>query len=68
MFAQIIAIEEDYGEGQALFNQAECQWKLSKRDDAIKSYKRVIELHPDSDLARQARTRLEEAGSKEDES
>lgn len=68
VFAQIIAIEEDYGEGQALFNQAECQWKLSKRDDAIKSYKRVIELHPDSDLARQARTRLEEAGSKEDES
>lgn len=66
VFAQIIAIDEDYGEGQAMFNQAECQWKLSKRDDAIKSYKRVIELHPNSDLAGQARKRLEEAGSKEE--
>ena len=65
-FAQIVAIDEDFNEGQALFSQAECQWKLSQRDDAIKSYKRVIELHPDSELAKQAGKRLEEAGSKED--
>ncbi len=65
-FANITAINEDYNEGQALFNQGECQWKLSKRDDAIKSYKRVIELHPDSELATQARTRLTEMGTSED--
>lgn len=65
-FSSITAINEDYNEGQALFNQGECQWKLSKRDDAIQSYKKVIELHPDSELANQARTRLTEMGTSED--
>lgn len=65
-FSQIVAIDENYNDGRALFSQGECQWKLSQRDAAITSYKRVIELYPDSDLARQSRIRLEEAGSKED--
>lgn len=65
-FSAIIEIKEDYNEGQALFNQGECQWKLSKRDEAIRSYKRVIELHPDSALAAQARARLTEMGTSED--
>lgn len=65
-FSAIVEINEDYNEGQALFNQGECQWKLSKRDDAIQSYKRVIELHSDSALATQARARLTEMGTSED--
>ncbi len=65
-YTQIINIEEDYGEGAALFNLAECQWKLSKRDDAIKSYKRVIELHPSGTLSTQARQRLTETGTTDD--
>lgn len=65
-YTQIIAINEDYQEGNALFHLAESQWKLSQRDAAIKSYKRVLELHPSGRLSAQARNRLAETGSTDD--
>ncbi len=60
LYTKIVDIQEDYNEGKALFNKGECQWKLSQRDDAIKTFKRVLELHPEGELANQVNQRLEE--------
>lgn len=67
-YKQIIDVEETYGDGAALFRLAECQWKLSKRDEAIATYQKVISLYPEGTLVDEANKRLTEAGSTAGES
>lgn len=53
-YERIIALDESYDEGNALYNLAQCHRKLREYDEALKIYKQVVKLFPDTDIAANA--------------
>lgn len=63
-YSQITAIEETYGDGDALYRLGECYEGLQQYDKAVASYQRIVELLPDKEDARKAKNRLNRIQSK----
>ena len=54
----VTSIDEKYEDGKALLNLAKAYEKAGKTEQAKTTYKRVVELYPDSELASQAQQAL----------
>ena len=50
-FDTIVALAEDFDNGNALYNLAQCYRKSQDFDNAVKYYTRVTQLFPDSEIA-----------------
>ncbi len=50
-YGRIIALDESYDDGNALYNLAQCHRKLREYEEAYEYYKKVAELFPDTSLA-----------------
>lgn len=59
-FTSLIGIDEEYGEGDALYQLAEAYRNAENTEQAAAYYQKVIEKKPDSALAATAQARLDE--------
>ena len=59
-YSRIIDLDEEYDDGNAIYNLAQCCRKLREYDEAYEYYKRAVELFPDGDFARNAKVYIEQ--------
>ena len=58
-YEKVIAIQENYEDGRILLMLGNAYFKSEDVDNANKSYKRVIELYPDSEYAEKAQSGID---------
>jgi tetratricopeptide (TPR) repeat protein len=63
-FLTVIGMQENYEDGQVLYDLAESYYKLEDYANAVKYYNRVNELYPDSSLGKRAMRASERASKK----
>ncbi len=59
-YLTVIELEEGYNNGQALFNLAECYTNKWDFENALTNYQKVVELYPDTSIARKAQKKVDE--------
>jgi len=65
-FQAVVALQQDFQNGEAMFRLAESFDKLEQYDDAITYYNKVSEILPDSPIASKAAARSATAQKKKD--
>ncbi|MCR5545091.1 MAG: tetratricopeptide repeat protein [Lachnospiraceae bacterium] len=59
-YLKVIGIEEGYDNGQALYNLAVCYSEKWDFESALAYYAKVVELYPDTSIARKAQSKMDE--------